>query len=344
MLNGLLSNKPVIIFIISLVVTLLIRKILYNWIDKKAKTTETNLDDLIVQTTKMSSFLWCFVIALYLAMNISKLDVEYRIFINKILVGLIILSFTIAIANVLTKMVTFYAKRSGLMVHVSGLSQSITRILVVTIGILILMNYLGIPITPLITAMGIGGLAVALALQDSLTNFFSGIHIILEQPLKIGDYVRLDSGEEGYVTDIGWRTTRIRAIQNNMIIIPNKRLAESIITNFYLPQKRMAVYIKVGVSYDCDPEQIEQILLDEASKAIDEIRGMRKDPAPIVRFSPGFGDFSLDFTLICYIEEFIDQYRIQHELRKKIFKRLKQEGIEIPFPIQTIYMKQNSDT
>jgi small-conductance mechanosensitive channel len=128
-----------------------------------------------------------------------------------------------------------------------------------------------------------------------------------------------------------------------MVIIPNQKLAQAILTNYYLPEQRMALLIPIGVSYDSDPDRVEQILVEEAKKGANEIPGLLSDPPPFVRFIPGFGDFSLNFTLICQVKEFVDQYLVQHELRKRIFRRFRQEKVEIPFPVRTVYLKETEN-
>jgi small-conductance mechanosensitive channel len=213
---------------------------------------------------------------------------------------------------------------------------------VLVVGTLIILQTLGVAITPLIGALGIGSLAVALALQDTLSNLFAGFYIVLSKQIKIGDYIKLDSGEEGYVVDIDWRSTKTRTIFNNIILIPNAKLAQSIVTNYFVYDKKMMLRIPIGVSYESDPEKVEKVLIEEVEKAVGEVNGLLKEPRPFVRFIPGFGDFSLDFTLYCAVREFRDQYHVQHELRKRIFKRFKKEGIEIPFPIRTLYLKKES--
>ena len=130
-------------------------------------------------------------------------------------------------------------------------------------------------------------------------------------------------------------------LPNNMVIIPNNKLSQSILTNYYMPEQRMAVLIPIGASYDSDPDHVERVVLEEAKKAIGQTPGLLAEPAPFVRFIPGFGDSSLDFTLICQVREFTDQYLVQHELRKRIFKRFKEEGIEIPFPQRVVHLKQH---
>lgn len=251
-----------------------------------------------------------------------------------------VLSITIATANLVGRLFSNYVETSSLPIPTTGLMQGVIKGTIIIIGCLIILNMLGISITPLITALGVGGLAVALALQDTLSNLFAGVHILLERSVRIGDFVKLESGQEGYVEDITWRTTRVRMLPNNMVIIPNGRLAKSIVTNYYLPEKRLSILIPVSVSYSCDPAMVERVLVDEAKKAVGNIPGLLGEPEPFVRFLPGFGESSLDFTLICQVGEFVDQYLAQHELRKQIFARFRAEGIEIPFPQRTVHISE----
>jgi small-conductance mechanosensitive channel len=257
----------------------------------------------------------------------------------KVLYTLLVLSITAAVAQVAGGIFRHKVKQSQLVIPATGLSLTFLTVLVWTVGLLVLLGGLGISVTPILTALGVGGLAVALALQDTLSNFFAGVHLLIEKPIRVGDFVKLETGQEGYVEDIGWRTTRIRMLPNNMVILPNSKLTQSIVTNYYLPEPRMALLVSVSVSYGADPEQVERVLVDEASRAAKEVPGLLADPAPFVRFIPGFGESSLDFTLICQVREFTDQYLAQHELRKRILVRFKKEGIEIPFPQRTVHLQ-----
>jgi small-conductance mechanosensitive channel len=255
----------------------------------------------------------------------------------------VILSITIAAANLSGKIFRNYIQKSNLPIPTTGLAYGILKGSILIIGFLIILSVLGVSITPLITALGVGGLAVALALQDTLANLFAGIHILVEKAIRVGDFIKLETGQEGYVEDITWRTTRIRMLPNNIVVIPNSKLSQSVVTNYYLPEKRMSLLISIGVSYSSDPDRVETILVEEAKKAVGEIPGLLGDPEPFVRFIPGFGDSSLDFTLICQVQEFVDQYLAQHELRKRIFNRFKKEGIEIPFPHRTVYIREEKE-
>ncbi|HHL40999.1 MAG TPA: mechanosensitive ion channel family protein [Deltaproteobacteria bacterium] len=342
-LNGPLLKSLAVaaaVMLAVLTVLLLLRSIFFRAVSRWARKTETGLDDLVIESFRTPSLYLALVISLYIAIGTSRLPQRYVEYGLKALFVFIIFSATLLFAKIGTALVRKAVERSGVDVPVTGLSQSVVNVVIYSIGLLIIFNGLGISITPIITALGVGGLAVALALQDTLSNLFAGIHILLEKPLRVGDYVKLDSGEEGYVSDIGWRTTRIRMLANNIVIVPNSRLAKATITNYFMPERRMSLLIPVAVSYDSDPQRIEDILLDEAKRGAGEINGLLADPPPFVRFSPGFGDSSLNFTLICQVGEFVDQYYVQHELRKRIFRRFREEGVEIPFPIRTVYLRK----
>lgn len=339
--NMMLSSA---IFIGVTVLALVVRKVLFRFLQRWAQKTETRLDDLFLETLSNPSIYWCIAVGLYFAIGTSKLPAQYITYSFKAIHVLVIFSIALALANASAKLVTYSIQKAEVPIPVSGLSQVIIKGIILMIGILILLDTLGISITPVITALGVGGLAVALALQDTLSNLFAGLHILMEKSIRMGDFIKLESGQEGYVMDISWRTTRIRMLPNNLVVIPNNRLAQSIVTNYYLPEKWMAAQIPISVSYDSDPDRVERILVEEATKAAKEVPGLLSEPAPFVRFIPGFGDSSLNFTLICQVREFVDQYLAQHELRKRIFKRFKQEGIEIPYPIRTVYIKQEDKT
>jgi small-conductance mechanosensitive channel len=207
------------------------------------------------------------------------------------------------------------------------------------IGGLVLLDALGVQITPLLTALGVGGLAVALALQDTLSNLFAGVHLLADKPIRVGDYVKIDGVIEGYVIDVGWRSTRVRMLQDNVVIVPNKRVAESIITNYDMPGRRMGLLLQVSVSSASDPDRVEEILTEEARRAAGELAGLLPAPPPMVLLMPGFGAYSLDFTLVCHVASFVDQFSVQHELRKRILRRLRAEHIEIPFPVRTVEIR-----
>lgn len=217
-------------------------------------------------------------------------------------------------------------------------TQFAVRVVFAAFGTMILLENLGISLTSVWTTLGVGSVAVALALQDTLSNFFAGIYLRLDNPVGIGDYIKLESGEEGFVVERGWRSTRIKALANNMIVVPNSKLATTIVTNFSLPDPRMSLLIPVSVNLNSDPQRVEEILVEESSKALGTIPGLISDSPPFVRFIPGFGQNSLDFTLICTVGSYVDQYLVQHELRKRIYGRLRAEKIGFPVPQRDVHV------
>lgn len=334
---------PAAITIAIIVVLMIVRSVLLRVVKRWAARTTTQIDDTILSSFRVPSFYWVIAIGIYLGIATSELPARYVAYLTKAIYILIIFSMTMALANLSGKIFTNYVQKLSLPIPTSGLAQGIIKGTIIVVGMIIILGVVGISITPLITALGVGGLAVALALQDTLANLFAGIHILVEKSIRVGDFIKLESGEQGYVDDITWRTTRIKMLPNNMVIIPNNKLSQSIVTNYYLPEKMMSLLVPVGVSYSADPEVVERVLMEEILAAVGEIPGLLKEPAPFVRFIPGFGESSLDFTIICKVAEFTDQYLAQHEIRKRVFKRFKKEGIDIPFPHRTVYLREEKE-
>lgn len=327
-------------FLIITAILFIARKFAFSAFSRWASKTETSADDFIIDSIRHPSIFWVLATSIYITIATSDLPEKYANYGLKALYVLIILSVTLALANIASRLAQSAIEKSSPGAGVTGLSKTVIKGVILAIGFLLVLNGMGVSITPMLTALGVGGLAVALALQDSLSNLFAGMHLLMERPIRVGDYIKIGSGEEGFVSDIGWRTTRVRQLANNIIIIPNNKLAQSIIINHSMPENRMSLLVKIGVSYSSDPDKVERVLTEEAEKAIGEVQGLLAEPAPFVRFIPGFGDYSLDFTLICQVAAYSDQFLVQHELRKRIFKRFREEGIEFPFPTRTVYLKQ----
>src|SRR6202042_3253297 len=212
----------------------------------------------------------------------SMLPGRATLWVARILLVLWFLSLTIMASRLAGDLIRFYGASTPGALPVTTLSQTLAQLGVVILGVLMLLNGLGISITPILTALGVGGLAVALALQDTLSNLFAGFYVAVAGQVRLGDYIKLNTGEEGYVTDIGWRCTTIRSLNSNLIIVPNAKLAQAIVTNYSLPQKQMSASLQVGVSYRSDPDQVEKMLLEVALQGATEITGMLQDPPPSV--------------------------------------------------------------
>ncbi|HTF99039.1 MAG TPA: mechanosensitive ion channel family protein [Nitrospirota bacterium] len=325
------------------VVLLIARSIVYRILHTWANRTSTQVDDIVIESTRNASILVAVAVGIHLGLSFSGIPDRHMEYLGRILRVIIILAATFASATLAGKLFTNYIQKSRIPIPTTGLAYGILKGTIFVIGFLIILTDLGISIAPLITALGVGGLAVALALQDTLANLFAGVHILMEKSIRIGDFIKLETGQEGYVDDITWRTTRIRMLPNNIVVIPNNKLAQSVVTNYSLPEQATLLYVPVSVAYSAEPESVEAILIDEVKKAIGEVPSLLGKPEPGVLFVPGFGESSLDFTLVCTIAELPAQNRVLHELRKRILARLKKEGIEIPYPQRTVHLRDERD-
>ncbi len=332
---------PLGVVILVLAAGFIARKLLFAFVRKWSVRGTNHFDIIITESMGRPMILWALIIGLILGLRTSELPPRFELKIEQSLYILWIVSLTLMFSKLAGNLVKFYGARvGGSELPATSLTKNLTQMFVVIVGTLVLLQHLRINITPMLTALGVGGLAVALALQDTLSNLFGGFYVSIAGQVRLGDYIKLNTGEEGYVNDISWRCTTMRALQNNFIIVPNSKLAQAIVTNFSLPEKRMALPILIGVSSDADPDTVEQAVLDEILKSAPDIPGLLSVPEPTCRLIPGFGDSALQFTLVVHISEFSEQFRIQGEVRKRILKRFREEGIEMPYPTTTVILRQ----
>ncbi len=268
-------------------------------------------------------------------------QLQARINMNTVLTVAAIASGVLLVDSLVRALLQFYADRVELLKSAGGLLQGSVRGLLVVLGVLMLLDTLGVSITPLLASIGIGSLAVALALQPSLESFFAGVQIVTDRPVRVGDFVKLESGEEGYVEKIGWRSTWIRMIPNNMIIVPNKQLIGSRIINYYYPTKELAVRVPCGVHYGSDLEQVERVTVEVAEEIQRRVENAVPDFKPFIRYHT-FNGSSIDFTVVMRAQEFVAGYVMTHEFVKALQKRYAQERITIPFPITALNLDQEN--
>ncbi|HIE05690.1 MAG TPA: mechanosensitive ion channel family protein [bacterium (Candidatus Stahlbacteria)] len=331
---------PPLIFVVGgAVVGFIVEKIFLSRLKTIALKTKWEGDEVIIGALRHVIIFWGVIGGLYVAINMVGMSQKLQLILQEIIIIIVVLSVTIVVARIATGFINLYAVRRKEALPSTSLLNIFIKITILALGILIILQIMGISITPLITALGVGGLAVALALQDTLSNLFAGIHIIISKQLRPGDYVKLDSGEAGYVVDVSWRNTKIRALPNNIIVVPNAKMASAIITNYHMPIKELSVLVQVGVSYNSDLEQVERVTIDVAKEVMKEVPGGQSDFNPFIRYHT-FGDSSINFTVILRVKEFTDKYLVKHEFIKRLHKRYKKEGIEIPFPIRTVLMQK----
>jgi len=335
--------EPAVIFALILLAGWAVRRGLLRVLRAWNARTQSRPGLMVSEAITGPSLIWILILALHLALKSSGLPDRFTDWSAGTLLVLWIVSLTLVGVRLAGNLVRYYGGQATAIMPVTTLTRNLAQLAVVLLGLVLALQGVGVRITPILTALGVGGLAVALALQDTLSNLFAGFYVAVAGQIRLGDYIRLSTGEEGYVTDIGWRSTTIRALANNLIVIPNSKLSQSIVTNYYLPEKRMGAGFQVNVAYDNDPERVERVLTEVAVEGAREIAGMLVDPPPSVTFEPGFGEYFQGFSVNYQIAEFANQWTVRHALRKRIFRRLKEEGIAIPYPTRALYVRSGGD-
>ena len=256
-----------------------------------------------------------------------------------------ILITTFAIAKTIDGLIDWYllniAEKTETKID-DTLLPTLRRVLPITIyaaGALVAIDSIGISISPILAGLGIGGLAVALAVQPTLSNFFAGTYVVTEGELKEGDFIELEGGPSGYVEEVGWRSTKIRSRFNNLVIIPNSRMAESIVTNYFSPTPAMNVIVTGGVAYESNLVDVEKYAIEEARTVIEQSEKAIKGMEPAFGFS-NFGDSNVDFYVFLQAIDRAGTFGLRSELIKRIHDRFNREGIEINYPVRKLILPE----
>ena len=330
-----------VIYFLWVTVLLIVKRIIYAQVRKFAKRTKTEIDNIILKALDLPLTLLIFVSGAVILEKVAPLaeSAELTRYLIVALKATSIVAVVLFLDKLFRQLIQTYAPRIDILQSSGGVVQGFVRAIVYALGLLILLDSAGISITPIIASLGIGSLAVALALQPTMENFFAGIQIIVDKPIKVGQFIKLDSGEEGYVSKIGWRSTWVRMLPNNTVVIPNKVLTNSKLLNYYYPEEELAVLVQVGVHYNSDLEFVEKVTIEVGEEVMKNITGGVPEFRPFIRYHT-FDDFSINFTVILRAKEFVDNYMIKHEFIKHLHKRYNKEGIVIPYPIRAINYAQ----
>jgi small-conductance mechanosensitive channel len=316
---------------------LMFKRILFVAVKRLARTTKTEIDDVFIRAADLPITLLIFTSAGALVEGLLPLAFHIGVthYFAVALKAVTIVAAVLFVDRFINGLITAYQGRVEILRTTSGFAQIFVRLGVFSLGALVLLDSFGISITPIIASLGIGSLAVALAIQPTLENLFSGIQIAVDKPFQIGHFIKLDSGEEGFVDRIGWRSTWIRLPQNNMIIISNKTLVNAKITNYHYPDREFVTTVSLGVHYNSDLERVEKILVEAAQKTLTTVPGGVKNFVPNVRFHT-FNNCSIDCTVALRVREHADGGLVKHEFIKNVHRCFAKEGIVIPYPIQAV--------
>lgn len=336
-LDNLITNEYaqfIIILIITLLAIILSYVILKIWV-KRIAGRRKSLSEFILKQLSIPILTLIFLIGLLFATKSLSILIKYDVWMDTIFYILFILIVALLASRIITVFLGTWLKMRRGLERTPHIIAKVISIIIFLIALLLILGHFNIDITPLVAIGGLGALAIGLALQSTLSNFFAGLHLISDKPIRVGDFIEVE-GTSGFVEDIGWRSTRINTLQNNYVIIPNGKLADSTIVNNSLPELDMKIFIPCGVAYESDLKKVEEVTLDVAKKIQQTVRGATKDFEPLFRFKK-FGDSNIDFNAILRVEQPMDQFPVVHEFIKALKDRFDKEGIEISWPIRKIY-------
>ena len=314
---------------------LFLKRRTFHLIQKLAARTATRMDDLLLEAAGRPLNVFIVASGLMLLGRILPLTEEADVIIGLLYKVIVIASLIWFVDRLARGLVEMYATRVAFIGQARVMIQGIVRGLIAGVGCLILLDSMGISITPLLASLGVGSLAVALALQGTLANLFAGLHLVADNAIETGQFIKIESGQEGTVEKIGWRSTRIRMRSNVTLIVPNQKLVESVITNYELPAPETAVTVTASVHYDSDLAAVERVTLDVASSVLREVTGGVREFKPVFRFT-SLADSGITFDVILSVKGYGDAPDIRHEFIKRLRERFRAEGIVMPYPTRTV--------
>lgn len=295
------------------------------------------IDDIITANLRDRALAWSILAGLLAAMPDMPWKARSIASGEKVVAAALALSVTLTLMRIVSEIVGRNQSPAG---GGTTLIKYIINSLLLMLGGGVVLGLFGVSVFPALTALGVGGLAVALAFQDTLANVFAGVNLSAARQIRVGDFVSIDPKLEGFVTDIGWRTTTLRTLEDLVIYIPNKRLAEAVMINYSRPDPSMWIEVFLRVGLDVDPEAVDAILADEIRKAREELPGLR-DEAPALRYR--VGEFSLEVRAYIPIRNFVDRNPLTATMVKRLIRRLHREGLVIPVPQRVVHVASAAD-
>jgi len=321
----------------SVLLGLIVQKVLTARARRMARKTAMPWDDVLVDSLSGYVVVWFFLIGLAVIFKFVHLRPETLKILQKAIGVIGILSAVSFVVRLSKKAIEVYVDK---FVDVpTSIFKNAAMIVIYLLGFVIALDYLGVSVTALVTAMGVGGLGVALALQETFTNLISGLNILMTKKIRPGDYIQVGGGGEGHVTDITWRNTTIRSPDNNLIIIPNSKLGQAVITNVHLPEKEMGLLVPVAVSYDNDLRAVERLTIEVAREVLANPERGVPGFEPRVRFH-SFTELGVQFNVILRVREFTDQFSLRHDFFLRLHERYRKEGVSFPIPARTVRVEK----
>lgn len=325
---------PVLVSLGVALFLFVVRGILLRLLNRETKTGSRPILESTLNVIRVPSIYWCIIAAAYIGVSILDIDSKYAKPLLQFVHVLVIVSITSVATSTILVLFTHFMKTVNRGHKVSGLSRGMIHGITWTVGLSLILSVFGISLAPLLTALGVGGLAVALALKDTLENVFAGVYLLTDGTIRVGDFIRLESGQEGKVEDIGWRTTRIENGTTNLLVIPNSKLSQSVVTNYCLPEHRVALTIPLTINAVPDVSKVIDVLASVLRSATEDVVGILSSPVPFVRFTGIGNDGTLSFQINFQVKEYSNQSFAMHEIRKRVYSALLAQGFT--FPVKTV--------
>ncbi len=319
--------------------------ILNRWGSKITSFTATDLDDRILKRITPSVSLFLTFLGVYLAFRTLPLHEKFFRLLSGGLFMANVAIVCILLYRILHEILNWHTERqqddqgSSVSRQMAPMIEKVTMLFIIGGALMVVLKHFNYDILSLVTALGIGSLAIGMAAKDTLAHVISGFTLMLDRPFRIGDRIQLIGGQVGDVQDIGLRSTKIKTLDNQLLIIPNSDLCNTMLTNQAFPDQRIKGRVNVGVSYGSDAEQVKALLVTIAL----EIEGVLQEPVPEA-FFVSFGESALNMSLFFWVDEYANLFATTDKINSRILGRFREQGIEIPFPIRTIRMNHEQGT
>ncbi len=331
-----------LVLLISVIIARLFYLIVVKHIPEMLRRRKSSFDEKILESVEKPVYAAIILLGLYLSLDSLSILEKYHGEIADLFKALGIIWGGVVATTIVNVFFRLRMEKNKSDVFEKTIIQNLNKIinsLIYVLCFLLVLAAFHVEVTPLIASLGIGGLAVALALQSTLSNYLAGLYITSDRSVVLGDYIQLENGLQGHVEKIGWRSASIRTLTNDLVILPNSKLADMILTNYNQPEVETGVKISCGVGYDSDLRKVEEVTLDEARKVLEKLSDGKVESAPFVRFKK-FNDSNIDFEVTLHVKNFSAKEIAVHEFIKALHQRYKEEGIDIAYPSRNVYMKK----
>ena len=326
-----------IILVVTIVVGWLLKNVVINALRRVVKRTATDLDDKILALAERPSIVLVWIVGLYLGVTELPFPDKAGILLS----GVLLIAVVLVTIRVATRVSVVLLLAYGRRVHDDSGKQRFEKDYVplvskvigtafILMGLISVLHHFGQDVSSVVAALGIGGLAISFAAKDTLGNMFAGFTILLDRPFRPGDRIKLATGEIGDVLEVGTRSTRLRLIDENMLIVPNSELVNTRVVNFNFPSHSTRASIEVGVAYGADVEKVKKIILDAIASQPEVL------PPPPVVLLTSFGDSALMFASSYVVAEYADAGLVQDRVRVRVYTDLQAAKIKIPYPTREL--------